>query len=407
MLPPFARAAVFLVALAGLTLASGRAVLADEHACTASPGRPACTILRPPPSPPRTVPLLAPECIVTVGGLASDNDDAARDHDTFGSLTAPFASDPRYEVHRFGSLGEHPEAFPYDTDGAISVNGHVLRDFVRDLSGRCSAIDIVTHSMGGVVADRAFSLGLSAADGVATYLPIAAPHNGAMLARTARGLIELDASFAEATHLLATATSLPDLTSTAVRDLALTHAPLPLRDITTVRQRRADDAMVYLPDNWDRRVDVRDRLPDALTDGHGGSLADREIVATSAQVIRSHAVPPDDRSLAYRALAVMVSTAMLFVALRVSGAVSRVVVEGVLLSKAVTLPLGLTLPLVEDAILALLPVARGGLALARTALRVFADVLASAGDLLAAVPGARLASARAAIESALGKLSAP
>ncbi len=407
MLRSAARVAFLLSGIAATAVAgSGPALADDGAACSVSAGRPACTILRPPPAPPREPPLLAPECIVTVGGLGSNNDDKAIGRDTFRWLTAPFAGDPRYEEHRFGSQAERPDEFPYDTDGAIGVNGHALRDFIRDLSGRCSAIDVVTHSMGGAVADRAFSLGLSAADGVAAYLPVAGPHNGAMLARTVRDLVELDGSFAEGTHLLAGATGLTDPTSPAVRDLAHIGAPRPLQDVPTLRQRLADDEVVYLPDNWDRRVEVRDRLPDALVDGHGGSLTDREIVATTARAIRDHEIPPDDRSPAYRALAVVVSVATLFVGWYASGRISRVAAEGILLSKAVTVPLRLALPLAADAVVALLRVAQGGLSLARSAVGIFADALGRADALLGSVPRETIEAARRVFDDALGRLGA-
>src|SRR5260221_1270004 len=160
--------------------------------CTPPQRGPSCTILRPLAPPQRIPPPGAPECIVAVGGLGSLNDDYMPDPktnktaDTFESLLAAFRNDPRYQIHRFGSSDEDP-GFRYDTSGSIDAGGLALRDFVRSLSGRCALIHIVAHSMGGAVADRAFSLGLSAADGVATYLPISAPHNVAVLAQILTG----------------------------------------------------------------------------------------------------------------------------------------------------------------------------------------------------------------------------
>src|SRR5262249_9793686 len=122
---------------------------------------------------PRVAPPGAPECIVGVGGLGSKNDDK-----TFVALFDRLKDD--YAIHRFGNDPHHPAK--YDTYGSLDARGLALPDFLRCLAGECRAIHIVAHSMGGDVADRAFSLGLSAADGVVTYLPIATPHNGALLA---------------------------------------------------------------------------------------------------------------------------------------------------------------------------------------------------------------------------------
>src|SRR5262249_11880182 len=162
-----------------------------------------CTILRPLPAPPRVPPPPgAPECIVAVGGLGSDNDDWMKPDkgDTFGALLAPLRRDPRFSIHRFGSSPEHPDLDPYDTYGSIDANARPLRDFVRSLSSTCFAIHIVAHSMGGDVADRAFTLGLSAADGIKTYLPISTPHNGALIAWLLTRADDLSAEGSEALH---------------------------------------------------------------------------------------------------------------------------------------------------------------------------------------------------------------
>src|SRR5439155_589326 len=54
---------------------------------------------------------------------------------------------------------------------------------IRSLAPTHSVVHIVTHSMGGVVADRAFAQGLSHEDGVATYVAWSAPHSGSDAAR--------------------------------------------------------------------------------------------------------------------------------------------------------------------------------------------------------------------------------
>ena len=139
-------------------------------------GRPACTILRPVAAPAhRWVEADAPACIVIVGGLGSPPTDAF-----FDPLLADVdtTEDGRSFVKiRFGY--DRGDRYRYDTYGAIDVNAASLVSLVRDLDDECFTIDLVAHSMGGVVVDRAFSMGLSSADGVSTYLPLASPHNGA------------------------------------------------------------------------------------------------------------------------------------------------------------------------------------------------------------------------------------
>ncbi len=390
---------IALALLPVLMVAAALPVWADGGpACGALPGRPTCTILRPLPPPLRQPPPTAPECIVAVGGLGSRNDDPA-----FRELLAPFGGDPRYEIHRFGGPAEDPSTFPYDTYGAVSVNGLHLRRFVRSLSDRCQAIHVVTHSMGGAVADRAFSMGLSTADGVVTYLPLSGPHNGAMVARYLRGLVERDEHFAEATSVISQALHVHDPTTPAVRDLALIRPPRPVRDVIELRQRLADDAFVYLPDNWDRRFEVRDRLPDAQLielDGHGGSLQNAEIRATTAHVIRRLEIPPDDRPLLDKALALVMSVALMFIALYAGGRLEGPIVKGIMLSKAVTVALGIALPLLEGAITAAIRAAAAGVELARAILSVFADGLNAAADLAGRANDARVSLVRRVLADA-------
>ena len=101
------------------------------------------------------------------------------------SLIAKLFGDPRYDIYRFGA---DPE-YPYDALGDLDVNARSLRDEVRAIAATHPAVHIVAHSMGGAVADRAFASGLSANDGVATYVALAAPHNGSPTLAAARGAL--------------------------------------------------------------------------------------------------------------------------------------------------------------------------------------------------------------------------
>lgn len=372
-----ARLIAFLLGLAGTSVLLGATAAADDgsttRTCTAPDGKPSCTILRPPTPPARVPPPGAPECIVTVGGLGSSNDDG-----TFTDLLATFRDDPRYVIHRFGSSGEDPARYPYDTYGSIDASGRALRDYVRSISGQCHRIHIVSHSMGGDVADRAFSLGLSGADGVVTYEPISGPHNGAMIARYVAKFIDSDEPFADAASEIAQALHVHDPTTPAVRDLARIKPPRPPRDVAELRQRLADDGFVYLPDNWDRRFEIRDWLPDAdlvQLEGHGGSLRNAEIRATTVSMIRTGVVPPDTRSEAHKTLAFIMSVALLIIALIVGKYLEKPILEAIFASKAITIPMGFLLPLLVGPLTGFLKFTLGVVGVAKGIISLLKDHL--------------------------------
>src|SRR5919201_921244 len=123
-----------------------------------------------------------PELVVLVGGYQSC---ACPDDGTFDVLRGALAAVPNMNVVRFGT----DPRFPYDTYGSIDTSGVNLRDYIRLVAPEYAAVHIVTHSMGGVVADRAFANGLSRDDGVATYIAWSAPHSGS---DAARGLVLAD-----------------------------------------------------------------------------------------------------------------------------------------------------------------------------------------------------------------------
>ena len=386
----------FALGIGAALLLCGTTAAADDgatNACTTRDGRPSCTILRPPTPIARVAPPGAPQCIVAVGGLGSDSDDqlpTQKDPDprgTFGALLAPFKNDPDFRIHRFGESDEHSDRYPYVTNGSIDANGRSLLDFVRSLSGECRAIHIVAHSMGGDVADRAFSLGLSSADGVVTYLPIATPHNGALLAGILTEASDLSDEGNEALHDISAALHTHDVTSPAVRELADRTPPRPPRGVVELRQRLANDEIALLPDNYDWRVETRDRLPDlhgtdelvsdlinpativantqkliadglrvglsvvhrgidtiAEIEGHGGSLVNDAIRGATEFVIRNVALPPDDRDLKEKLLAFALSIGTMILMVFLASKAADVLVWGVLIGTWITLPLRAVLP---------------------------------------------------------------
>ena len=112
------------------------------------------------------------ELVIFVGGYGSSAGDGA-----FDQLKNEFA-DGHYDVVRFGA----DPPFRYDTYDAIDRSADALIDEIRALGPGYSAVNIVSHSMGGVVVDRAFDKGLGAGDGVVTDIAIAGPHSGAFFA---------------------------------------------------------------------------------------------------------------------------------------------------------------------------------------------------------------------------------
>lgn len=272
------RVAAALLALP-LLLSLGAAASADD-------GRPARTVERATELPPRRA-TTDRELVLLVGGLGSSANDA-----TWDALKARYAADSRYEVRRFGA----DPRFRYDTLGALEPNAVRLRDEIRSLAPRYAAVHLVTHSMGGAVADRAFAQGLSAADGVRTYVALAAPHNGATAARIARGALAQAQD--EALEVRAVAgLAMHDPAAAATRDLAVRRASPPMRDVTRLDLRLATDLLVPGRDTRVPEVPSRVLLPSSreTLEGHGGVLSEPAVLDAVTTTIATGSVPPDRR----------------------------------------------------------------------------------------------------------------
>ena len=231
------------------------------------------------------------ELIVLVGGYASGSDDH-----TFDAFRAR-AQSGGYEIVRFGQdLGA------YDTFGAVDANAARLRDSIRSVSTDYGGVHIVTHSMGGVVADRAFALGLSASDGVTTYVAWAAPHDGAHAAQAMQATLAVSGPAREDTRAFTTA-YFRDPDSTAVRDLARAHPFGAPPGVVRLDLRLATDALVSSTDARDPGVPSRVLLPQSLgeLEGHGGILQSAQAFDLTLSTIRSRAVPRDERAVALSA----------------------------------------------------------------------------------------------------------
>lgn len=260
---------------------------APADAC-GGPERPACTVLRPAPLAERPRPLAGygQQCIVTVGGLASPTDGS--DNDFFIRVLGGLTRSLDHRVIRFGV-----DRGAYDTEGAISRSSAELRRMVRAISGDCDGIHLLAHSMGGLVTDRALAKIEPADAGVATYVAMASPHNGASAARVVTAVVGVAPVIAD----IALAAGAPDLRSDAVRDLAAARRPRRIPRVDAqVRVRMTTDEVVYHADNFDPRVDVREVAPDLRAPeewlGHGGivhSAAVQDLVRTT---ITTGRVPP-------------------------------------------------------------------------------------------------------------------
>ena len=237
------------------------------------------------------------ELIVLVGGYASEEETYV-----FDAVRAR-ARARGYDVVEFGRDVGH-----YDTFGAIDASAVELRDTVRTLSTGYGGVHLVTHSMGGNVADRAFDLGLSASDGVTTYVAWATPHDGVHAAEQAQSWLAVSGPAREDTRAFAKAV-LRDPDTAAVRDMARLHASAPPPGVVRLDLRLATDGLVSTADARDPGVASRILLPRSVAEveGHGGILQSEQAFDLTIATIRSRAVPPDERGLALRAAADMLA----------------------------------------------------------------------------------------------------
>lgn len=300
------RTSAFLIAAMSLALpcmvASAFVASADQGS-PAPPGRvsprvrPPSAVLRHADAPIDAGPLgstpAREELVVLVGGYQSC---ACPDDGTFDALRARVGATPGLVVVRFG---DDPR-FPYDTFGPIEPSAINLRDEIRSMSDQYAAVHIVTHSMGGVVADRAFSEGLSRGDGVVTYVSWSAPHDGSDAARgvevarlvTGAG----DGAFREGLLWLRMESDSP-----AVHDLARVRAPAPPDGVVRLDLREATDVLVTARDARD--PGVPSRILTGAVEGHGGILSDPQALDLTMRTIEARRVPPDERSRALQAAA--------------------------------------------------------------------------------------------------------
>lgn len=255
--------------------------------------RPSRTILRP-----LELPELAPESaprqsdrevVILVAGIGSASSDG-----TWDALIARLRADPRYEIRRFGADPEHP----YDTVGRLTESADALTAEVRELASRYRAIHLVAHSMGGAVVDTALARGLSADDGVQTYIALAAPHDGSTAARYAQ-LVARGAGDAGAeARALGSFVQGRDIAGPATADLARLQVRPPPAGIARLDLRIASDITVIGRDARDPGIDSRILVPhgaDEWIDGHGAITRDARALDLVTTTVARRAAPPDLR----------------------------------------------------------------------------------------------------------------
>lgn len=255
--------------------------------------------------------------VMLVSGIGSDAHDG-----TFDALVSQLLADPRYEVHRFGADPAHP----YDTLGSIDANADQLTAEVRELAKTHPKIELVAHSMGGVVVDAAFRRGLSAADKVDSYVAIASPHDGSTIARVGEAFLGIADRLGIAPEFREVSAHVAhDLGAPAVKDLAETHAVPPPPGVHRVDVRIATDGVVSARDARTPGVTEQILLPSgASIEGHGGATFDRHVleIVSSTIAARSPApTGPRERALDLAAAAVSgVVSGLAFLAACLAGA---------------------------------------------------------------------------------------
>lgn len=279
-----------LAPLLALALIAGPfAVVASAEPGCGGVGRPTCTILRPLPGPSReqTTVGWGQDCIVIVGGFGSPTDGS--DAGFFSMALGDLAWSIDHRLIRFGV-----DQGDYETTGAISRSGAELRRVIRSISPDCDAIHLLAHSMGGVVVDRALAKTEPAALGVATYVAMASPHNGATLARVVTAVVEHEPLLGMGITALSSALDRP-VASDAVRDLATTRAARRIPRLEHVRVRMKNDLFVHAADHRDRRVDVREFDPATWDEkeGHGDIVRNERVQTLVRQTVRTGRVPPE------------------------------------------------------------------------------------------------------------------
>lgn len=289
------RAVRIAAVVIGLALAlAPRPAAAEGPLPTPSPRLPD-VVLRHVDAPQLEVATHAPRRVVLlVGGFASSPGDPLWDDLEHRMAAAG------YDVRRFGA----DPRFAYDTTGRVSDNARVLRDELHALGAEYDEIDIVAHSMGGVVADAALADGVGREDHVVTYVALAAPHSGSSLAIVVQTALAVAGDARpDMVELFGRAIDLPavrQVDTPAVRDLARVTAPPAPAGIVRLDLREATDVTVGGADAVARGVPSL-TLASTAADGHGWVLGDPDTIGLVQRTIATRRVATDPRAAALAA----------------------------------------------------------------------------------------------------------
>lgn len=279
----------------GLALALSPRPAAADGPLPPPPPRPPDVVLRHVDAPQLDVAPHSPRRVVLlVGGFASGWADPL-----FGELETRMKA-AGYDVRRFGADAR----FAYDTTGAVADNARSLREQLHALGAEYDEVDIVAHSMGGVVTDVALADGTGRADHVTTYVALASPHSGSSVALIGQIALALAGEARpEMIELFARSIPLPavrDMDSSAAHDLALASARPRADGIVRLDLREATDLTVGRGDAFARGA-ASLTFASGAVDGHGAILSDPSALDLVQRTIADRRVSMDARTLALAA----------------------------------------------------------------------------------------------------------
>jgi len=169
---------------------------------------------------------------------------------------------------------------------------------VRELATRYRAVHLVAHSMGGAVVDTAIARGLSADDGVQTYIALASPHDGSTAARYAQAVARGAGDAGPEARALGAFIQGRDIAGPATADLARLQVRPPTVGITRLDLRMASDVTVIGRDANDPGIDSRILVPHGAgewIDGHGEITRDTRALDLVTTTVARRAAPQDLR----------------------------------------------------------------------------------------------------------------
>lgn len=237
----------------------------------------------------------AQDLILVVGGLGTTPGD-----DGMRALFAEALSrvpDVTYAYFGDGAPGGMTESATYDTQGPLDVNALILVRTTRQWIALddISRVDVLAHSMGGVVTMAAIDrYGLGAKDGLVSATLLDSPTRGSTAAALIEdGLRRAGAAQAEAVALGCGISGGIAADSAAVGDLAKRKSPAAPRDVRIVSVCAADSTVVDTKDcGVDGGVNIFTWTGGGL-ESHGAITSDPQAHAAFAANVAGQPIPRD------------------------------------------------------------------------------------------------------------------